>query len=350
MSEDSIVAIGESRTVNRFQIPVEDGVCGMDLRLKLHDGQSLVLVAAKTTCVLLGVNSALAYLTFGIGLRPQFEHATVLYSCVCRTRNWEIAQLKLTLHLVDGWVEISVEENAQALKLWSTEGDRSTVFPFSFNRIAEQHLMQGYYLPNGAFLHLAQEKIQMDFTHEVEDDTDVKPAVTATRVWHAALLLLQYIPSANRVLELGAGTGICGLAAAIGNGGPSFGSEHVFLTDLPENCEFLRKQVGCNSQLRDRVSVKALDWTNFDGEDEIFQGLDLVLCSDCVFWPSLLDPLLDVLLYCRSLDTAPRILLSVVERLGRATLFFNRLHERGLTATAMHGEVGIGAPRVYSIT
>ena len=69
-------------------------------------------------------------------------------------------------------------------------------------------------------------------------------------LWHSALPLCDWLcarpdlwPRGRRVAELGAGCGACGIAAALAGGG----GHTVALTDKPEVCEHLRRNVAANT-------------------------------------------------------------------------------------------------------
>lgn len=98
---------------------------------------------------------------------------------------------------------------------------------------------------------------------------------------------------ALRILELGSGTGIVGIAAAV-----TLGAE-VTVTDLPHVIPNLQFNVDANADvLASRggtVNVAALRW----GEDADVEGVgrefDLVLASDVVYYDHLYEPLLKTL-------------------------------------------------------
>lgn len=103
-----------------------------------------------------------------------------------------------------------------------------------------------------------------------------------TKVWPAALVLaglaLSLPPSQQPVLELGAGLGLPGLAAA------SKGHK-VILSDLdPDALEFARAAVELNG-LEDRVQVMPLDWTQPLAPE--LRGLSTVLGAEILYQPEL---------------------------------------------------------------
>ncbi|XP_077769723.1 EEF1A lysine methyltransferase 3 isoform X1 [Canis aureus] len=111
----------------------------------------------------------------------------------------------------------------------------------------------------------------------------------AARVWDAALSLCNYFESQNvdfrgkKVIELGAGTGIVGILAALQGG-------DVTITDLPLALEQIQGNVQANVPAGGRAQVRALSW----GIDQhVFPGdYDLVLGADIVY----LEPTFPLLL------------------------------------------------------
>lgn len=112
------------------------------------------------------------------------------------------------------------------------------------------------------------------------------------KTWTSSLLLSrrleecrEYIPANfDRVLELGAGTGLVGLSAAC------LWETHVVLTDLPEIVTNLEQNLELNKELitahRGSVEARTLDWANArhkpKTEDDKFS---VVLAADPVYSP-----------------------------------------------------------------
>lgn len=90
----------------------------------------------------------------------------------------------------------------------------------------------------------------------------------------------------KRVLELGAGTGACGLAAA------ALGAAHVTLTDLPRLLPLLQQNVAVNPQLASRVVVATLIWGDDEAVTALHPPVDVVLASDCLYQAAALQPFL----------------------------------------------------------
>ncbi|KAG8233114.1 hypothetical protein J437_LFUL012540 [Ladona fulva] len=133
---------------------------------------------------------------------------------------------------------------------------------------------------------------------------------TSCVVWDASVVLAKYlemesIRRENRtwldkkvVVELGAGVGCAGLAAAC------YGAR-VVLTDLPKVVPHLWANVDVNRMIWDansgRVEVKELTW----GKDRAtaLPASDVVLMADCVYYDQSLQPLVSTLEDITSYDT-----------------------------------------------
>ncbi|KZT29727.1 hypothetical protein NEOLEDRAFT_1153644 [Neolentinus lepideus HHB14362 ss-1] len=159
----------------------------------------------------------------------------------------------------------------------------------------------------------------------------------AGRVWEAAYLMLSYMEGSpkhefdppflaqnnrqNVVLELGSGTGILGvkLAQVLSP------NDLVILTDLPDVCPLLRETIEKHNH-RDApnptsagLMVRALPWGSSNHASRIASDLGLsfvngvdyprhltrIICSDLVYFPELLAPLLRSLIELSSPPFVP---------------------------------------------
>ena len=118
--------------------------------------------------------------------------------------------------------------------------------------------------------------------------SDVAPLFSevwlGTEVWPAAMTLInileaspwpQRLARARHVVELGAGTGACGLAAA------ALGAPSVTVTDMPSLLEQIEHNVQANS-LEHLVRTEALTWARELPAGSCSSGADIVLMSDCL--------------------------------------------------------------------
>ncbi len=124
------------------------------------------------------------------------------------------------------------------------------------------------------------------------------------QVWPAgralACLLLEPASSVARlvrnkaILELGAGCGIAGLAAAMA------GAKKVFLTDRKETLPHLLENVKINQSTipaTSYVCAEELEWGKEIDSDLIHKdNIDVIIASDCMYWASLYDRLVMTLL------------------------------------------------------
>lgn len=139
-------------------------------------------------------------------------------------------------------------------------------------------------------------------------------------VWDAALVLSQVLARSEAfsdvpwneqlAVELGAGTGLVGLVAAM------LGSD-VVLTDLRDCVPLMELNCRENAcKLRGSVHVAELDWTNrpADFRQKYCDGrnVDLLLMADVIYYEASLLPLLETMKELCSSDT--RILMSYEDR------------------------------------
>ena len=182
------------------------------------------------------------------------------------------------------------------------------------------------------------------------------PAATAFRVWPCAKALGEWLhesPAAPKliglsVLELGAGCGLAGFAASLA------GAAAVCLTELPENLPRLRELIAANAC--SVVSAEPLDWTQPLPPSIAAKRWDVILASDCVFWPGLFEPLLRTLAGLHAAARAraeppPRAFLSMTDRLGRARQFAAAARERGWVLDELQPcqPAGSRAPPAHSL-
>ena len=125
-----------------------------------------------------------------------------------------------------------------------------------------------------------------------------------------------------RVLELGAGCGIVGIAFA------QLVKCDMQVTDLEDAQEILAKNIRCASPMAgSTIQASILDWAS-GLEDSSNPNFDLVLVSDCIYNPDSSLHLVEILrnLAARVPDTL--ILVGFKRRHEADTIFFERMRER----------------------
>jgi hypothetical protein len=111
----------------------------------------------------------------------------------------------------------------------------------------------------------------------------------AGQVWGAGAALARHLlenglpghdPRSLVVVEVGSGTGVAGLAAALA------GARRTVLTDMPDVVDSLQAQVRLNEELLGDAVVEAvgLEWGDAAAAEAACEdGCDLVLAADCLY-------------------------------------------------------------------
>jgi predicted nicotinamide N-methyase len=154
----------------------------------------------------------------------------------------------------------------------------------------------------------------------------------AGEIWDAALVFTYFISKEKAqilfplkskiILELGAGTGICGLITGL------FEPKLIILTDKEENLPLLKKNHQLNKDIMaSEVKVLPLDWNNKNHYSQIKENIDYIIASDVIWNFNYFDALLNAFYYFYRDDTI--ILLSYTYRKPEDAEFFKILKERG---------------------
>ncbi|XP_052196520.1 LOW QUALITY PROTEIN: uncharacterized protein LOC127803921 [Diospyros lotus] len=126
-----------------------------------------------------------------------------------------------------------------------------------------------------------------------------------------------------RILELGSGTGLVGIAAAIILGAV------VTVTDLPHVLPNLRFNVESNSKVLaehgGRVDVAPLRWGETEDMEALGRGYDVIVASDVVYHDHLYEPLLRTLKFLM-LEGEKRMVfvMAHLKRWKKESVFFKR--------------------------
>ncbi|MCJ1412953.1 hypothetical protein MMC19_007054 [Ptychographa xylographoides] len=149
--------------------------------------------------------------------------------------------------------------------------------------------------------------------------------------------------SAPRVLELGAGTGLVGIAAA------AVCATHVDLTDLPEICGNLEKNCQANSTTvkayGGSLSVFPLDWSDLRSGDSVpaDNKYDIILAADPLYSPQHPKLLADTISSYLNLESSSRVVVELPLRDAyqvEIEAFRSLMTQRGLQLLSEGGEIG----------
>ncbi|XP_072274790.1 protein N-lysine methyltransferase METTL21A [Pyxicephalus adspersus] len=159
--------------------------------------------------------------------------------------------------------------------------------------------------------------------HTIQIKQNWKELGVAAVVWDAAIVLCMYLEAGGinlngrSVIELGAGTGLVGIVAAL------LGAE-VTVTDREVALEFLNTNVHDNvpEDLLPKVSVKPLTW----GKGlEDFSPFDVIVGADIIYLEETFQDLLNTILHLGTENTV--ILLSCKLRYQRDHHFLDMMKQ-----------------------
>lgn len=159
--------------------------------------------------------------------------------------------------------------------------------------------------------------------HTIRIKQDWKELGVAAVVWDAAVVLCMYLEAGGidvkgrSVVELGAGTGLVGIVAALQGA-------VVTVTDRDLAIEFLKSNVHDNlpKELEHRVSVKPLTWgTGL----EHFSHFDVILGADIIYLEETFQDLLKTIIHLSSEHTV--VLLSCRLRYQRDHNFLDMMRK-----------------------
>lgn len=192
---------------------------------------------------------------------------------------------------------------------------------------------------------LMKEKIYKYTSIDIKDssDFDITSCGIGGRIWKSAVVLAcffknkdfsKYVPitiEGKVVVEIGAGTGVCGLVAA------SLNAKKVYLTDRDEGClELLQKNVELNKNKFNsdvEVEVSKLDWTCKEDFLNMTENIDIILGSDLLYSLSMIDNLISALeLLCNKAEDSNNktiVILALASRGEEYEVFVNKITELG---------------------
>lgn len=149
-------------------------------------------------------------------------------------------------------------------------------------------------------------------------------------VWDASLILARFLycnkdsifEGIDNLLEVGSGTGICGLACGLMKPEVS-----VTLSDLHSHLPLIKTNIDINNTRN--VRCEEIDW--FRSTDE--KKYDMVIGTDCVYDTRLFEPLLDTL--DKVTTTKSTVFMCNELRMIRDLGFYKIAQKRGWTLTIL---------------
>lgn len=176
---------------------------------------------------------------------------------------------------------------------------------------------------------------------EARDDPDGRIffwwGLTASAVTLAGVLAEKARTGPIRVLELGCGLGLPGIAAALSGA-------RVTFTDIKEEAlQYARRNAAANGLDEDRVRFSVLDWEDPAMEERF----DLVAGAEIVYDYFLHDDLLAV---ARKLLAPSGTLLLADRKRTVVDRFMGRLHDRGFRISRSEHSIGLPGEAEQSVS
>lgn len=174
---------------------------------------------------------------------------------------------------------------------------------------------------------LANAKIN---NHSLKIAQDEKTYGYAGKIWDCAYVFSNFISSEKvrkllknkAILEVGSGTGLCGLIAACAE------SKKVYLTDRIENLNILQKNFELNKDsLNSEVCITDLNWNYIVDFKKITEGIDIIIASDIIYHGVNYESIINLFDYFSTTKTD--ILLAYNDRISSSLQFFDILEEGG---------------------
>ncbi|KAK5688417.1 Protein-lysine N-methyltransferase rrg1 [Elasticomyces elasticus] len=249
-----------------------------------------------------------------------------------------------------------IEDDGEKERVWESAAQRMSE---RSGRMARGDLRRGFGIP----LHISAMDGMPEDSGEIFEITLHEPAMTSDsmglKTWASSYLLakrlsilrekLPMMAKEARILELGAGTGLVGLAAAV------ILQHTVVVTDLPEILTNLERNVRDNAALlathAAKVETAVLDWSQpehltlpySDGKLHPPHTFPLILAADAVYSSAHPELLVQAIAYhlCRSGDA--RVVVEIPIREGFAPEreeFRSRMGGLGLRVLGEGEEIG----------
>ncbi|RWS31587.1 protein-lysine methyltransferase METTL21D-like protein [Leptotrombidium deliense] len=174
-------------------------------------------------------------------------------------------------------------------------------------------------------------------------------------VWDSALMFSKFLERRSQLnpqyfrnkvaLELGAGTGICGLVASV------LGCD-VILTDIPSIVPLLETNIENNKDLialcGRKVVAHSWKWASFDTFEQVLRclesntmSLDYVFISDCIYYEQGMHSLIESIIWlCERFKNSLEIYLCYEEREEHSALVETFFRSLSSTSTISWTEIG----------
>jgi predicted nicotinamide N-methyase len=155
-------------------------------------------------------------------------------------------------------------------------------------------------------------------------DYEIDQCGTGGKIWKSSVILSKYLIKNKNVindkyvLEIGAGTGVCGLVCATLN------AKKVYLSDRdPGVLKLLDYNIEVNKEkINSSVEVVSLDWINKDDYLKI-ENVDLIVGSDLLYSSSMVKGLVDVL--CGLARSETKVLIAIQRRSEEYDMFIKEI-------------------------
>ena len=155
----------------------------------------------------------------------------------------------------------------------------------------------------------------------------------AGQIWDTAFLFSNFLCSTSSrnklknkiILEIGAGTGLCGLVAAL------CGAKKVYLTDREDALPVIQANIETNKEMlksstKCEIIVQAINWNNKYDFNKIKDRIDIIIASEIIYHGCNYANILLTFDYFADKDCD--ILLAFQSRIESTNLFFNLLEDQ----------------------
>lgn len=168
---------------------------------------------------------------------------------------------------------------------WLSEHEREAIWDQASLRLSERSGRSAAPAMNRTFKITDNLSIDLHEPSLTEDNLGLKTWTSSLLLARRLPSLQHYVPTDSRMLELGSGTGLVGLAAA------SLWQDHLselFLTDLPEIVPNLQRNISqtIHQEFCGETHCRALDWTDeLDCPRSQTERFNVIIAADPIYSP-----------------------------------------------------------------